>query len=260
MKIFITGLFLLLSTMSVPAQSNAQIEKELAAAIKEVQKYSNYGNAYDGDKLSRANEVFEKKLLKYTKVPSTLTYKFSALDDLLTIAASEDGRFRIFSWDMQDGGTMHDYARVYQYKGADGKVYSKTDAQTEDSYGGGFVTDIFTLATKIGAVYIVCSTSVGSTSDHYQSADLYKIAGSALNDKIKLIKTRSGLTSTLGFEYNFFSVVDRQERPVRLISFDKRTKILKIPVVIEDEKFPNGKVTNKFISYQFNGGYFVKVS
>ncbi len=63
----------------------------------------------------------------------------------------------------------------------------------------------------------------------------------------------------VGFEYNFFSVVDRKERPIKLILYDKTTKTLKIPVVIEDEEFQNGRVTNKFISYKFDGTYFVKV-
>jgi hypothetical protein len=75
-----------------------------------------------------------------------------------------------------------------------------------------------------------------------------------------LIKTASGLTDSLGFSYNFFSVVERRERPVKLISFDKKTNTLKIPVVIEDKEFSNGRVTNRFISYRFNGTYFVKVS
>jgi hypothetical protein len=262
MKIIISFIFLLLfSALPALAQANAQIEKELIASIKEIEKHSSYGTGYDEEKLTETNDAFEKKLLKYTKAASTLTYKFSALGQRMHIATSDDGKFRIYSWDMENGGTMHDYARVYQYKGADGKVYSKGESETEEEEGGAgsFVTDVFTLGTKAGAVYIVCSTSIGSTMDHYQSADLFKIDGAAMDDKVKLIKTKSGLTSTLGFEYNFFSVVDRKERPVRLISFDKKTSTLKIPVVIEDKEFPLGKVTSRTINYKFDGTYFVKV-
>ncbi len=84
----------------------------MVAAIKDVQKYSKYGSGYDEEKLSKANEVFEEKLLKYTKISSTLNYKFSELSDLLVIATSDDGKFRIYSWDKEDGGTMHDYSSV----------------------------------------------------------------------------------------------------------------------------------------------------
>jgi hypothetical protein len=259
MRIFIFVIFLLALATPAFAQSNAQIEKELVAVIKDLQKYGTYGGGYDEEKLSKAQDTFEEKLLKYTKTASTLNYKFTALDEEMYIAMSDDGKFRIYSWDLEDGGTMHDYARVYQYQAADGKVYSKTDEPSEEGGGGAFVTDIFTLDTGNGKVYIVCSTFIGSTKDHFQSADLYKIEGDTLDDKVNLIKTKSGLTHTLNFGYDFFSVVDRAERPVKLISFDKKTKTLKIPVVIEDKEFPSGRVTRKFISYRFDGTYFIKV-
>lgn len=251
---------LLLFISSVFAQTLQKIEQELVKNIKEVQKYSTYGSNYDDEKLSAANEVFETNLLKYTKIASTLSYGFPALNKLMMNATSDDGKFRIYSWDMETGGTMHDYARVYQYLGADGKVYSKMDDNAEEDGGAGsFVYAIYTVDSKSGKIYIVCSNFIGSTQDHYQSANLYKIDGNSLKDKIKLIKTSEGMTDTLNFEYNFFSVVDRKERPIKLILFDKKTKTLKIPVVINDKEFPNGRVTNKFINYQFNGTNFVKV-
>ena len=228
-----------------------------------MKKYGTYGGGYDEKKLPVAQDAFQAKLLKYTKTASTLRYKFAALAEEMYIATSDDGRFRIYSWDLEDGGTMHDFASVYQFADAGGKVYSKTDEPTtvEDGGGGGFVTDIYTLdGAKGGKVYIVCSTFIGSTKDAAQSADLYRIEGDKLDDKVKLIKTKSGLTNELGFGYDFFSVVDRPERPIRLISFDKKTKTLKIPVVIEDKEFQSGRVTNKFISYRFDGTYFVRVN
>lgn len=262
MKILVLIALLLVSALSAFAQTNAVIEKELVALIKDIRQYSNYGGNYDEEKLYKANDDFKKKLLKYTKNASTLSYKFPELSKLMLNATSDDGNFRIYSWDMETGGTMHDYDRVYQYRGADGKVYSRSDPEknAEEGGAGSFVYDIFTLGTKSGKVYIVCSTFIGSTQDHYGSADLYKIDGKTLKDNVKLIKTQSGLTNSLSFEYNFFSVVDRKERPIKLIRFDKKTKTLKIPVVIEDERFPNGRVTNKFISYRFNGRYLVKVN
>ncbi len=265
MKIFLkvnfVVLILFIGAFSAFAQTNAQIEKELVAALKEVQKYSNYGENSDDEKLSKANEVFEGKLLKYTKTAATLSYKFPELSKLMYNATSADGRFRIFSWDTETGGTMHDFSRVYQYAGANGKVYSEGEpAAEEDGGAGSFVYDIFTVNSKSGAIYIVCTTFIGSTSDHYQTATLFKIEGDKINDKVNLIKTKSGLTNNLSFEYNFFSVVDRKERPVKLISFDKKTKTLRIPVVINDKEFPNGRVTNKFISYRFDGNNFVKVN
>jgi len=254
-------LILFLLSFSAFAQSNAQIEKELIASIKEVQKYSNYGGNYDDEKLSKANEVFEAKLLKYTKIAATLKYPFAELNKFMANATSEDGRFRVYSWDTETGGTMHDFSRVYQYLGADSKVYSNTEVNAEQDGGAGsFVYDIFTVDAIGGKFYVVCTNFIGSTNDHYQSANLFKIEGNKINDKVNLIKTKAGLTNSLSFEFNFFSVVERKERPVKLILFDKKTLTLKIPVVINDEEFPNGRVTNKFISYKFDGTYFVKTN
>jgi hypothetical protein len=259
-KVIFVALFVFFSSLSVFGQANDKIEKELVSGIKDIQKYSIYGGEYEEKKLSNAQEVFEKQLLEFTKVRSTLNYKFRELDKLMFIVTSEDGSFRNYSWDLQDGGTMHRFARVYQYQGADGKVYSRLEDTPEVGIGPGFVTDIFTLNTKTGKVYIVCSTFISSSKLISQSADLYKIEGKKLNDKVKLIKTRSGLTNRLSFEYDNFSVIDRENRPTKLISFDEETGVLKIPVVAKDTEYPDGRVTDQFISYRFDGTYFVRVS
>lgn len=254
----------LLFVFAFPAfgQTNTKIEQELVGAIKEVRKYSTYGNSYDENKLGGANDAFEKSLLKYTKSIATLKYNFPKLGDLIIIATSGDGKFRTYSWDLEDGGTMHDYSTVYQYQGADGKIYSRADKKVsiEESGAGSFVYNIFPVSSNSGKIYAVCSTFIGSTSDHYGSVGLVKIKGRELINSVKLFKTKKGLTDSIGFEYSFFSVVDRSERPLKLIAFDEKTSTIKIPVVINDKEFPNGRVTNKFINYKFDGNYFVKVN
>jgi hypothetical protein len=238
----------------------AQIEKELIAALKDIQTYSSYGGGYDEQKLDNAQAVFEEKLSKYTKAASTLDHEFADLGQQMSIATSADGMLRIYSWDLEDGGTMHRFGRLYQYRNPDGKVYSMVEQPPDEGMGQGFVTEIFTLDTTAGKVYIVASTFIGSTKNYYQTASLYRIEGGKLNNNVNLIKTRSGITNTLRFEYDNFSVIDRTERPIKLITFDKRTGILAIPVVIKDGEFPDGRVTNRRINYRFNGQYFVKAN
>ncbi len=259
LQINFVALILFVFTLSAFGQTAVKIEQELVGAIKDVQKWSDYGSSYNEKKLSNANQVFEEKLLKYTKDASTLKYGFTTLSKYLTVVTSEDGKFRIYSWDTEDGGTMHDFSRVYQYQGTDGKIYSKTDEPEAEYDSGSFVYSIFTHDTKAGKVYSVCSTAILSNIDSYQSIGLYKIEGSELKDKIKLFKTKEGLTDSIGFEYDFFSVVNRKERPIKLILYDKATKTIKIPIVIQDKKFSLGRVTDKFINYKFDGTYFVKV-
>jgi hypothetical protein len=246
-------------TTSTFAQTPQKIEQELIKLYAKVNDNSGYKSDSDSELLAKANDDFKAKILKYTKVAATLKYKFAELSKEITITTSEDGKFRAYSWDRLDGGTMHFFETVYQFQTKDGKVYSQA-VQTEEGNAGGFVQNIFTVETKLGNVYMVCSYAIGSTQDRYEGVGLFRIDGNSLNDNVKLIKTKSGLTNSIGFGYNFFSVVDRKERPIDLIFYDKKTKVLKIPIVVEDKEFMNGRVTDKFISYKFNGTYFVKVN
>lgn len=259
-EIKFVALFLLVFSLSAYSQSNEKVEQELVAHIKNIQEWSEYSNGYDPartEKLEKENEIFKKKLLKYTKRAATLKHGFKKLGEYVNIATSKDGKFRIYSWDTEQGGTMHFFENVYQYKGKNGKGYSKNPDWGEGD-SGGFFTDIFQVTTKSGTIYLARFSAILMTSLSYQSIDLYKIERNSLNDKIKLFKTKSGLQNHIGFEYNFFSVVDRPERPIKLILFDEKTKTVKIPVVIKKNENDYGDVTDKFITYKFNGKYFVK--
>jgi hypothetical protein len=250
---------LLVFCISGFAQTPIKIEQELVKLYAKVNDNSSYKSDTDNDLLAKANDDFKAKVLKYTKIASTLKHNFSELNKEITITTSEDGKFRAYSWDRLDGGTMRFFETVYQFQAKNGKVYSNS-VETEEGNAEGFVHDIFSVETNLGKLYLVCKTAIGSTQDRYAGVGLFRIDGNKLNDKVKLFKTKSGLTNSIGFGYNFFSVVDRKERPVELILYDTKTKVLKIPVVIENEKFQNGEVTDKFINYKFNGTYFVKIN
>ena len=156
---------------------------------------------------------------------------------------------------------MHDFANVYQFRGRSGRVHVVTEPRCEDvsEYGAGsFVHDIFQVSRSDGPVYLLVSTFIGSTSLSYQSIGVTLVHGEALVRKAKLIRTKSGLNHSVGFEYDFFSVADRPERPIDLFYFDEAKRSFRFPVVIEDEKTPQGRVTDQFITYSFNGKFFVK--
>lgn len=249
----------------IAAQTTAQIERDLLAKIKKIDKASAYTSAKHNDVLlAKVNADFKASLLKYTKLASTLRYGFPQLAKEIDIVTSADKKFRVYTWDRQDGGTMHFYETVYQYLGEKGKVFSRGTLipKNEDREGPdpqAFAINIFSLDTKSGTVYMLLSSSTLSTSEATQQIDLFRIKGNLLDNRVKLIKTKRGLTNTLGFEFDFFSVVDRPERPLRLISYNAATKTIKLPIVIVDKKFQYGRVTPRSITYKFNGTYFVKV-
>ena len=87
-------------------------------------------------------------------------------------------------------------------------------------------------------IYLGVSTFIGSTSLSGQTIRAFKINGNRLNRNAKVIRTSSGITDSIGFEYDFFSVVEHPERPIKLFSFDEKNVSFKFPVVIEDEKTP----------------------
>jgi hypothetical protein len=222
-----------------------------------------YWADYDGtdakinqyDSLERANQVFSANLLSYTlQQPSSITDALSAIRDKgLWIATSDDGLFRIYSWDDLTGGTMRYFKTIFQYK-SNGKLYSKVirnETSLEDL--GDWYSDIYTFKNDSKTYYIAVRHGIYSSKDCYQGIKIFSIANGVLQHDVKLIKTKTGIRNELGFNFDFFSVVDRTERPVKLINYNEDEKTIGIPVVLE-----NGKVTNKLIVYKFTGAYFEK--
>lgn len=259
-KITCIASFLLCLAVSAFAQTPSKVERELVKSLETLSKYGTYGGGYDEEKLGKAQGDFKDKLLKSLKDPATLKYSFAQLRKQMFIATSPDGKFRVYSWDLEDGGTMHDYDAVYQYQGSDGKVRVRSASSGNEEDYGSFVPKVYEVSTAKGKVYLAIAHSVGSTQDHAQSVDAMKVVGDKLDDKVKIFKTKEGMTNSIGFAYNAFSVVDRKNWDGVLILFDGKTNILKIPVVVENEKYYNGEVTNRFINYKFNGEYFVKAN
>jgi hypothetical protein len=246
-----------LFVLSALGQDQKSIEQALLKKFKKITYWADYkgdtDNLYKYDSLEKANEDFRKLLLKYTSQhPSTLTFAFKGLDEEgLSIATSVDGLFRIYSWDTYTGGTMHFFDNVYQYK-ANGKVFAKAIKESEDEGDPGYLySSIYSLSSTGKTYYLGLRHAIYSSKDTYQGVKAFIISNNSLNTETKLIKTKTGLRNALGFEFDFFSVVDQLERPVRLIRYDAATKTLRVPVVLED-----GKVTDKSMVYQFTGQYF----
>ena len=222
-----------------------------------------YWADYDGadsnvnkyDSLSHASDVFATKLLAYTsRQPSSLTDSFTALRDKgLTVATADDGLFRIYSWDDQSGGTMRYFKTIFQYKSGE-KLYSKVirDATSNEELGDWY-SDIHTFKNAGKTYYIAVKHGIYSSKDCYQGMKIFSIENGALLHDVKLIKTKTGIRNELGFSFDFFSVVDHPERPVKLIDYNASEKTISIPIVWE-----NGKVTSKLIVYKFTGEYFEK--
>lgn len=242
---------------SASAQTPATVERELVNHVKAIKKFAGENTPEAATKLDAENESLKAKLVKYGRLASVLKHPFESLKKEMYVATSKDGKFRVYSWDTLTGGTMHFYENVFQYQGAGGKVFSKAAVLDEDD-AGGFYSDIFQVSSAGGPIYIGRMTSILATSDHYEEVCLFRISGTKLDNEIRLFKTRAGMQNRIGYEYDFFSVVDRKERPIRLARFDEKTNTIMIPVVIADKANDSpGRVTNRFIKYRFDGKNFV---
>lgn len=236
-----------------------KIDDELYNSYKKIKAYRFDSDTIAWDALEIENKLFKDKIENYTsKYSSTLTYNFPLLkENNIHIVSSEDKLFRIYSWNTWQGGTMDDFQVIYQYK-SDGKIYSKNPNNfgiPENDYYIPFFSIIYTLKTNTKTYYLAVYNGSYSSKDVSQSIKVFSIENNQLNEEVKIIKTQSGLTNAIDVYFDFFSVVDRPERPLELIKYDSDKKIIYIPIVLE-----NGKVTKRFITYKFNGEYFERIN
>ena len=239
--------FALIAGSCSQKMTDEKIEADLVKSYKSIQT-ARYDDS-DLDKLNDANKTFKEKLLDYTsKYPSTLTSKFDLLKKEIDIASSEDGLFRIYSWNTCGGGTMQEFENVFQFKCGD-NVYVKA-SKVGDGIFNPFYSQIFTLKANGKTYYLAINNDILSSQDAMQSIKVFTIENNTLNDQVKLFKTKTQLLNEINVAFDFSSVADRPERPLKLIKYDPAKKTVYIPIVYE-----NGKVTDKYIVYQFNGRY-----
>ncbi|HVV04810.1 MAG TPA: hypothetical protein VHC96_11345 [Puia sp.] len=247
----------ILLTISGFSQGLGSLENNLLQKFNQIEHWSR-DSVTPGkyDSLQYANKVFQKTLFHYASTnPNTIHATFTQLKNAgLTIATSSDGLFRIYSWDTQTGGTMRFFSNVYQYKDEHG-VYARADPQHTGDDAGAFYSDIYRLPANGKIYYLAIYHAILSTKDCMQGIQTFSIRGHSLDDSVRIIKTSKGLANGIDFEYDFFSVVSRPERPVHLIDYDSAKRIIRIPVVTDD-----GAVTKRSILYRFTGQYFQHIS
>ncbi|WP_347218561.1 hypothetical protein [Chryseobacterium sp.] len=255
-KIF--GLTCLFAVHCLFGQNISTVEKQLDEAFQKINYWSSEGrdqkNSYDS--LAVANTKFEKLLVQYTSSqPQTISHNFKSLEkNGLIVATSEDGKFRIYSWDTWTGGTMHFFRNVFQYE-ANKKVYSKAAEIQGEGDPGHYYYQINDITSDNKKYYLTQSKAVLSSGMSYHNIKVFSIDNGQLNDKAQLIKTQSGIKNQLGYEVDLTAAANRQyEGRDYEIEYDAKNKIISIPVIQAD-----AKVTTKKIRYQLKGKYFEKM-
>ncbi|MPT34941.1 MAG: hypothetical protein E2604_07590 [Flavobacterium sp.] len=238
-----------------PQQVSHLKEEELMLQkmYQKIVAYHSDGNDIPVDSLETVNEKFQTAFLNsLTKNPESIRYPFDSLKkENIHIVISKDSLFKIYSWDTSEGGTMVDFTNLFQYQSGK-NVQSKIvkDTGSEDNYIP-FYSEIFTLKNGTKTYYLAVSNGVYSSKDVSQSIEVFSIENNQLKTETKWFKTEEGFKDVLQIDFDFFSVVDRPERPLQLIKYDDQKKQLYLPVVTEE-----GNVTKDFTIYTFTGQYF----
>lgn len=208
------------------------------------------GNVRNDSLLAVSSQQFTDSLTNLIKNNnSTLNYPFEKLqkENALKMATSADKKLRVYSWDNNSGGTMRFFNQIYQFD-ANGNITVNASLASNDSQS--YFSKIYTVQNKNNeSIYLVISNSILSSKYSVQHINAYKIGIENLQSA-SVFKTKTNTLDKISVEYDFFSVVDRPERPVELITLDNNT--LKIALVDDKQN-----VTSKNLIYEWNGDVFV---
>lgn len=215
-----------------------------------IDKYQKISNEQDTEvKANLSLDYFETFKDFLSKNPKTFNYDFQKVkkESGLSVATSKDGKLRFYSWDTQMGGTMKNFAQIIQFQ-SNGKVITISNNSDRDAY---FVSKIFDVNLNNKKYYLIISNGIFSTKDASQAVQAFRIENSKLIDTDKIFKTKKETLNRIESSFDFFSVVNRPERPLELITFDDKSNSIYIPFVNE-----KGEVTSKRLVYQKKGNYF----
>ncbi|GAA4331149.1 hypothetical protein [Flaviaesturariibacter amylovorans] len=231
-------------------QAPAEEEKRLVALHREMTEAGRRG----GD-ATATGKAFRALLRQVAASGWSLDYPFSELrsEPGVQVVTSPDGRLRLYSWDDETGGTMRYFCNLFQYRDHRGKVIVREALENEPK-AGYLYSALFQLKGGAEPLYLARRHGTYSSKDAYEGVQALCITVKGLDGKVKAIRTNTGLRNGIGFSYNFFSVVDRSERPVTLIGWDPKSMELTLPVVRG-----NGAVTNGKIRYRFDGRVLVRL-
>lgn len=208
------------------------------------------GNMRNDSLLAISSKQFTDSLAYLIKNNNnTFNYPFEKLqkENALKMATSADKKLRVYSWDNNSGGTMRFFNQMYQFN-ANGNITVNESLASNDAQA--YFSKIYTVQNKNNeSIYLVISNSILSSKYSVQHINAYKI-GSENLQSAAVFKTKTNTLDKISVEYDFFSVVDRPERPVELITFENNT--LKIALVDDKQN-----VTSKNLIYEWNGDVFV---
>lgn len=223
------------------SQEPIQIEKSLNILNDKRILWSNEPSLASYDSLNKYNTQLQHFIVDFSaKNSQTLSYPFKSNSGGFDIVSSKDGNLRIYTWNEFGGGTMQFYRNVFQYA-SNQKVnfkYNEIEAQNN----GCSYYEINEVVSGGKKYYLTSNISIGSSANFYYQIKVFSIENGKLNENAKLIKTKTGLKNTLGYEVDLSSSSNRERtdcvesRDFIAMKYDKVTNTIIIPLINADGK------------------------
>lgn len=230
------------------AQSCEQTDAELAHHYRQMQQYGSYAANNEAD-FEQAYKAFSGSLKHTTQIPIG-TCRFPLAQEAgVNIIHSPDNKIRAFSWDMQTGGTMHEYDNLVQFKDANGKIgqvslsLDSIEHITQDTL------------PPHGTAYLFYDHGIAFGRLHAKSASWWRISGSRFAE-VKLFLTQQP-THIISYEYEPHSHTKLPEN-FRHFVYDNKKHTLSFPVVRNTPEYEFGELTKRRIVYRYQNGHFVR--
>lgn len=250
-------IFLLLISTSCIAQINEEADRKISYYLDRIKYWDENELNDDTDSLSIYNdELFSFMTDFLNSNPSSIKANFEiSRSKNLHILTSEDGNFRIYCWNTQQGRTMQFFRTIFQFSNS-GRVAILPIATSEQDDNGSFSYDLNQVPINDKNHYIISSVSIGSSAVYYYNIEIKTINNQLQLVDSPLIKDKSKMKSDIGYEIDLANNANRDNSEARdnmQLKYDKEKKLIILPYIND-----NDKVTEEKIIYRFNGKYFVR--
>lgn len=243
----------------------AEISKEFAKDdLTWIIEYSSFEEAEwkmihfffpDGKPENGDEAKFDYGLIKQLVLADTssISYSFDSIIKYanITIADSDDGLVRIYTWEEPHNSTMSNYDELTQYRWND-TVLVQGKKGNHCQYSPSLeAQDIHTLNANGTTYYLVLYHLTISVDLSFMSFNAFHLTKDGL-EPVELFRTRNGLSNSISFEYNtldWFYRVNLGEGSDWLGYYNKESNVYYHP-----ESYY--ALSDRYIQYIFDGNFF----
>jgi hypothetical protein len=239
-------------------QTPAEIERQLLVPWGQMHYWGTRHSFEDStldpvDSLEKADTLFHQKFAKAINgCPACLAYDFPVLRDSgLIITTSADGKFRIYCWDNEAGGSMRYFDHVLQYRSPVGIKATTLGGSPLDEEIGWFEL-IHPFRTASATYYLAFSRAIRCGVCRMEAVRAFRIGRQGLIGPIRLFKKGSEQNDDIHLEFRDFDRQRTAKPMLHGLKYDSVRQTINVPSLDEMEGAP----TARYTTYRWTGHYF----